>query len=277
MNHLPFAAALLLALSACQSAPVVPSPSLPADARAHCKNGDAVVIGPYKYENNMWGLDKVRGFTPEQCLLTREVDGRTEVGWKWHWPGLDYTVFAYPQIMYGWKPWSGGKPSDVRFPLRVDRITELTIDYAVETEATGSYNLAPEVWLMRDGQWSEKADPSRISGEIMFWMDYREGARPAGQVVGHPVVGGVTYELWKLDNIGDKGDGTGWTIYSFKSPTRQRSGRIPVHELLAYMVANKHIRTDEHVASVEFGNEVMGGTGTTWVKRFKVEVGPLRP
>jgi hypothetical protein len=245
MNHLPFAAALLLALSACQSTPVAPSSPLPADVRAHCKNGETMVFGPYKYENNMWGLDKARGFTPEQCLLTREVDGRTEVGWKWHWPGLDYTVFAYPQIMYGWKPWSGGKPSDVRFPLRVDRITQLTIDYAVETEATGSYNLAPEVWLIRDGQWSEKPDPTRISGEIMFWMDYREG--------------------------------TGWTIYSFKSPTRQRSGRIPVHELLAYMVDNKHIRTDEHVASVEFGNEVMGGTGTTWVKRFKVEVGPLRP
>lgn len=277
MNHLPFAAALLLALAACQSTPVAPSSPLPADVRAHCKNGETMVFGPYKYENNMWGLDKARGFTPEQCLLTREVDGRTEVGWKWHWPGLDYTVFAYPQIMYGWKPWSGGKPSDVRFPLRVDRITQLTIDYAVETEATGSYNLAPEVWLIRDGQWSEKPDPTRISGEIMFWMDYREGATPAGHVVGRPVVGGVTYELWKRDNIGDKGDGTGWTIYSFKSPTRQRSGRIPVHELLAYMVANKHIRTDEHVASVEFGNEVMGGTGTTWVKRFKVEVGPLRP
>lgn len=271
--HLAACAALAVAsaLAACSTAPVIPaSAAVPAGAVAHCRNNDTVVVGPYRYENNMWGLDKVKGFTPSQCLMTRDVGGRRQVGWTWQWPGFDRTVFAYPQIIYGWKPWSGGKPTDTRYPLRVDRVAELTIDYTVSTQATGTYNLAPEIWLTRDGQWSEQPDPKAITGEIMFWMDYRDGATPAGSIVGRPVVGGITYELWKMENIGNKGDGTGWTIYSFRSPTRQLSGKIPVHELLAYMVAQGHVKPDEHVASVEFGNEVMGGSGTTWVESFEI-------
>jgi hypothetical protein len=58
----------------------------------------------------------------------------------------------------------------------------------------------------------------------------------------------------------------------FKSPTIRRQGRISIHVLLQHLVASKLISPDEYVASVEFGNEVMGGTGTTWVRRFDLEV-----
>lgn len=247
--------------------------SFPAAATPWCEPYATVVTGAYRYENNMWGADKARGFTPRQCLLSREATGGgTEMGWTWDWAGHDRTVFAYPQIIYGWKPWSGGRPTDPHFPLRVDRIKTLTLDYAVETTAEGSYNLAPEVWLTKDGGWSERPDPTRITTEIMFWMDSRGGATPAGHIVERPVIGGVTYELWKMDNIGNKGDGRGWTIYSFRAPTPQLSASIPLHELLAHMVAQGHVAPDEHVASVEFGNEVMGGRGTTWVRRFEIGV-----
>jgi hypothetical protein len=246
-----------------------PGRNLP-DVQAQCRNGDTQVIGAYKYENNMWGADKARGFTPEQCLLTRTVNGSKQVGWTWYWPGMDRSVFAYPQIMWGWKPWSGGKPSDARFPARVGDLKSLTMDFEVQTDAQGTYNLAPEIWLTSSGAWSEAPNPKLITTEIMFWMDYQQGATPAGSIVDRPVINGVAYELWKMDNIGNKGDGTGWTIYSFKSPTIQHAGRIDIQALLAYMVGKGWVSKDEYVASVEFGNEVMGGSGTTWVKRFEV-------
>ena len=34
------------------------------------------------------------------------------------------------------------------------------------------------------------------------------------------------------------------------------------------------VSPDEYVASVEFGNEVVGGSGTTWVRKFAVNVAP---
>jgi hypothetical protein len=240
---------------------------------ALCGAEAAHVDGPYKYENNQWGKKKAKGKF-EQCLLKRTVEGRTEVGWTWNWPGHDPSVFAYPEIIFGWKPWSGGKPSDSRFPLKVGDIQHLAMHYTVETEASGTYNLAPEIWLTRSGQWSAEPNPRLITAEIMFWMDYKDGARPAGRVIDEPTIDGIKYELWKADNIGDMGDGKGWVLYSFKSPIIQHQGSISIHTLLRHMIEKQLVRADEYVASVEFGNEVMGGTGTTWVKRFQVEVRP---
>jgi len=239
--------------------------------KANCDAWANHFDGPYKYENNVWGADKAPGKF-EQCLLTRQSAGRTEVGWTWNFPGFDPSVYAYPQILFGWKPWSGGKPTDARFPLRVADVRHIALHYQVETRASGAYNLAPEIWLTSSGAWSEKANPSLITAEVMFWMDYKSGARPAGRVVDTPTLDGVTYELWKADEIGDKGNGKGWVLYSFKSPTIQHQGTISIHELLGHLVRAKHVSPDHYVASVEFGNEVMGGTGTTWVKRFEVEV-----
>lgn len=242
-------------------------------ATADCQIWSSYFDGPYKYENNQWGHDKSAGGF-EQCLLRREREGHTQWGWTWYWPGHDPSVFAYPQILFGWKPWSGGNPTDARFPLRVRDAKHVVLKYAVDMEATGSYNLAPEIWIIDSGQWSGAANPKSISTEVMFWMDYHGVAQPAGSIVDKPSLLGTEYELWKLDNIGDKGDGTGWTILTFKSPTPQHQGTIEIHSLLAYLVDAGQVNPDHYVASVEFGNEVMGGSGTTWVKQFEVEVEP---
>ena len=242
-------------------------------ATADCTIWSSHWDGPYKYENNQWGHDKSAGEF-EQCLLERQVAGRTQLGWTWHWPGHDPSVFAYPQIIFGWKPWSGGNPTDPRFPMRVADVQHIVMRYAVETEASGSYNLAPEIWLTESGEWSTAPNPKLISAEIMFWMDYQGEARPAGDIVDRPRLGELAYELWKMDEIGDKGDGTGWTIYTFKSPRIQRRGSIEIHTLLGYLVEQGHVSADHYVASIEFGNEIMGGSGTTWVEQFELEVKP---
>ncbi len=242
-------------------------------ATADCRIWSTYFDGPYKYENNQWGSDKSAGGF-EQCLLTRQVAGRTEHGWTWYWPGFDPSVFAYPQIMFGWKPWSGGTPTDPRFPMRVKDVQHVVLQYAVETTASGSYNLAPEIWLIDKGEWSSSPNPGLITTEVMFWMDYQGKAQPAGSIVDRPTLGGVQYELWKMDNIGDKGDGTGWTILTFKSPKVQPTGTIEIHTLLKYLVDAGQANPDHYVASIEFGNEIMGGSGVTWVKDFEVDVQP---
>jgi hypothetical protein len=281
------ALSLAVVVSACTPAGVAPAAMEPAEPEANaarellppaqgveenCAAWASYQDGPYKYENNVWGSAKAQGKF-EQCLLRRELAGKSQFGWKWSWPGFDKTVFAYPQIIFGWKPWSGGGSTDPRFPLRVDAIKTLKLHYSVKTQATGSYNLAPEIWLIGPGgKATTAANPSLITAEVMFWMDYKSGAQPAGRVIAKPVLDGVTYELWKADTIGDKGNGQGWALYSFKSPTIQHQGSISIDAMMHYLVAEKHVRADEQVASVEFGNEVMGGTGETWVERFDVEL-----
>jgi hypothetical protein len=248
-----------------------PKASAPAQSEpgvtSNCAAWATQVDGPYRYENNVWGHDKAKsGY--EQCLLQRTVNGRVERGWSWNWPGFDASVFAYPQIVFGWKPWSGGQPTDERFPLKVADIEHLALHYEVETQATGTYNLAPEIWLTRSGKWTPSATPGLITTEIMFWMDYSGGAEPAGKLVDRPKVGGIGYEMWRADDFGAGGK---WRYLAFKSTEIRRQGTIDMLAVLRYAIERKLVNADHYVASVEFGNEVMGGSGTTWVERFEVE------
>src|ERR1700744_1778283 len=130
--------------------------------KAVCENNATLGGGAYHYENNQWGWAKEHS-RYEQCLLEREVSGQTERGWTWAWPGQDSSVFAYPEIIYGWKPWAGGKTSDPRFPPKGSAMQQLAIDYEVETNATGNYNLAPEVWLISGRPSAGERNPGLIS------------------------------------------------------------------------------------------------------------------
>ena len=272
--HRTAPAACVLLLAACASTPPAPVAApgrAEAGVIANCTPNARTTVGPYIYENNTWGSDKARDAF-EQCLVERERDGRKEIGWTWNWPGFDPSVYGYPEIIFGWKPWSGGASTHPRLPIKVTAVKEMTMRYEVETRATGAYNLAPEIWLTDSGEVSEAPRPTALTTEIMFWMDYKNGARPAGSVVDTPEIEGVKYELWRASNIGNRGDGKGWTLYSFKSPTPQHKGEIKIHALLAYMLSKNLVSPQEYVASIEFGNEMMGGTGTTWVRRFEIEV-----
>ncbi|HYQ44677.1 MAG TPA: hypothetical protein VER11_21985 [Polyangiaceae bacterium] len=239
---------------------------------ANCTPESTEMVGPYRHNNNQWGHDKAKG-KYEQCLLTRQLDGHTERGWTWSWPGFDASVFAYPEIELGWKPWSGGQSTDPRFPMKVAELPQLTLDYEVETVAEGSYDLAPEVWLMNGPGPFAAANPQSITTEVMFWMDYAAGARPAGEVIEKPIIDGIEYELWKADSIGKDANGKGWLLLSFKSTTIRRKGTLELRTLLKHLIARRLVNPNDYLGSVEFGNEVMGGSGTTWVKRFDVRVG----
>jgi len=266
---------LVFALCAvgCRPYPGAHAPGVDAPGvKSWCENNATLGGGAYHYENNQWGWAKEHS-RYEQCLLEREVSGQTERGWTWAWPGQDSSVFAYPEIIFGWKPWTGGKSSDPRFPLKLSNVRELAIDYAVETSATGSYNLAPEVWLIRGRPSAGERNPGLISAEIMFWVEASGVARPAGSVVDRPTIAGKQYEVWQMDHAGDNGRG-GWRLISIKTLTTERAGTIPVAELLRYLVQKDLVSAEHLVASVEFGNEISGGTGTTWVKQFAVHVSP---
>ncbi|MES1179299.1 MAG: hypothetical protein ABUL62_33595 [Myxococcales bacterium] len=242
-----------------------------AGVRADCAAWSVRRDGRVRYENNQWGGSKAQG-PHEQCLLTREQNGQIQVGWTWNWPGFDPSVFAYPEVVVGWKPWSGGASTDVHFPIRVADVEQLALSYQVETTVTGSYDLAPEIWLT-DANASAHANPKSITTEVMFWMDYTEGARPAGKVVDTVTLNGIDYELWQEDNIGLSANGKGWRLLSFKSPSPQHQATIDIAALLGHLVKAKLASSNDFLASVELGNEVMGGTGTTWVKQFDVRLG----
>jgi hypothetical protein len=57
------------------------------------------------------------------------------------------------------------------------------------------------------------------------------GAHPARRLVERPSLDGTTYERWKADSIGSRGDGAGWVLSAFNSQAVQRR-HDSVHRLL---------------------------------------------
>jgi hypothetical protein len=238
---------------------------------SECNNGYAIADGPYRYENNQWGSDKSQG-PFEQCLLKRTVNGKQERGWTWNFPGTDSSVFSYPEIIFGWKPWTGGKTTDPHLPTRVGDFKKLTLVYEVESQITGSYNLAPEVWVTSRNVQNGPASPTSISAEVMFWVDSGGVARPGGSMVATPVVNGETWELWQQDGAaGDARTGARWRLLSFKRATPLLKGVLEIPAFMRLLVEQQLIDPNHYIATIEFGNEVTGGTGTTWVKHFEVQ------
>lgn len=237
---------------------------------SRCNNGYAVADGPYRYENNQWGSGKAQG-PFEQCLLERTVNGRRERGWTWSFPGTDSTVFSYPEIIFGWKPWTGGKTTHPALPMRVGDYKKLTLVYEVESQIAGSYNLAPEVWLTNRRVQNGDADPRSIRAEVMFWMDSGGVARPGGAKIADVEVAGDAYELWVQDGANGSGASEAqWRLISFKRPMPLLKGEIDIPAFMRILAERNLVDPNHYIATVEFGNEVTGGTGTTWVKHFEV-------
>lgn len=245
---------------------------LVAGVESNCNNGYTVGDGPYVYENNQWGSGKSKGRF-EQCLLERTVSGKKQRGWSWNFPGTDSSVFSYPEVIFGWKPWSGGKTTHPSLPVRISDLRKLTVVYDVDSEVNGSFNLAHEVWVTRRGVKNGAAAPESISAEVMFWVDYGGVAQPAGARIAQGLeIGGDKYDLWSLDNANASGAAAvSWRLISFQLLEPNLHGSLDIPAFMRVLVERNLVDPAHYIASVEFGNEVMGGVGTTWINHFEVQ------
>ena len=227
---------------------------------AHCGDWAELADSGLVYQNNVWGKGDIADY--EQCLLTRSVDGVVEYGWRWQWPKGTGHVKAYPQVIYGHKPWNAASTASV-LPARIESIRELSIAYAVEMSAQGTYNLAYDIWLTS----SNPPIPDTITHEVMIWMARTFEAQPRQYLAGQVVVDDIAYDLYLRPNF-HPASGAGYIAFVSQEP--QFSGVVDVVALLGYLVEHDHISADHYVASVELGNEVIDGTGELWLQRFQV-------
>lgn len=247
---------------------------------ASCTDGAVIIDGIYKYMNNTWGVNE--DITYQQCLIQKDENGTKKYGWTWTFSGkAPNWVYSYPEILVGWSPWGGGTATDPSYPVKISDISSLTMTFDVDMDINGSYNLAPEIWIIS----SKPASPTMekpetlITTEIMFWMDYTSGTQPSGSVVGVIESGGKQYDLWFKDSHSNSGDEVSWKVYSLVCREKQNSGTINIIGIINTLNANGYaINTEEYIASVEFGNETFGPeetsscSGTTWINSYSVDL-----
>lgn len=245
-----------------------PSPSV-----AETGGVKSLIVGSQRYDTNPWGRDKTRSSFDQQ-LVQRQSGGRDQVGWHWCWPGFVASGFAYPGVLCGWKPWAGGRPSDQRFPVRVVDAKDLVIDYCVDVRAVGSFNLTFCAWICKSGGWSFAPDVSAMTTEVMVCPDYYSGCVPGGRFVSELHVDGENYEIWHEVGHGkeEKGDDRGWNMLTLRGVGGRKSGALALGALLFELARRGLVESDEYLTSVELGNEVMGGAGTTFVERYDLHL-----
>jgi RNA polymerase sigma factor (sigma-70 family) len=247
----------------------LPEPVSPCAAR----EPDSIqIVGNRRFDTNAWGYAKSRDRF-EQRLVRRRRAGEDQLGWYWYWRGFDQSAFAFPEVLIGWKPWSGGVPTDPRLPVSVAASERLAVTFAVETRATGTHNLALSTWLSRSPGWSVASDPAKITTEVMVWPDYTPGATPPGRFVESLRVEGEPYELWRAVAHGKQyRHGLGWTVLTLRGAGGKRRGTVPFGALLGELGRRGYVAPENHVTCIELGNEVMGGAGTTFVEQFSIEL-----
>ncbi|PZU58922.1 MAG: hypothetical protein DI547_09140, partial [Sphingobium sp.] len=172
------------------------------------------------------------------------------------------TVLAYPEVAYGNSPKGGDKavidPS-VIFPLKVGDMKTLTVHYDVAYSGnTSGFNVAYDLWFTS----VPNGGRDTITNEVMIWL-HQGNVPPFGTLVG-------TYS---------DGSFSGKIYYSAEhnytaiiSDTDLTEGQIDIAAMLATLRSMGILSSDEHLASLELGAEVVTGTGSLTVNNLDVDV-----
>ena len=252
-----------------------PDPPEPPDTvQEFCEDWKQLESHAFHYLNNVWGKGNITNY--EQCLLRRAVDGDTRYGWRWRWPSGGNLVKAFPEVIYGHKPWHPSSTT-AALPRKVSDIGDLSVDYDVKMEAEGSYNLA----FIMYGTSSETPTPGTITHEIMVWVGDRSRAwEPQSSYYKREddvAVDGARYALYinPYANWLDEGPPT-FKFIAFNSHSAQLNGTLDLKSFIDYLIEIGELTAETHISSVELGNEIENGTGEVWLDRFRVDVGSSR-
>ena len=224
--------------------------------------------------NNVWNKHAAKDGSWTQCLEKRIVDGSPQFGWSWSWPSSwPRVIYSQPQIKVGSSPWAPEPKFDRTFPLKISELKKLDVSHYIEISTNGQHNTATTIWLITEPYQGRQPKPAIIAAEIMFWTYATEGHfDPAGRKSGELTVGDSTWEVWHKKNWQDQSgvNDNKWTIVSFRATKSSMKANIPTLELLNYAIDKKLISEELYIADVELGNEIMNGSGLTWVKEFNV-------
>ena len=250
-----------------------PQPPEPPDTvQEFCEDWTRLESPPFEYLNNVWGKGHVTDY--EQCLLRRVVDGDTRYGWRWRWPSGGNLVKAFPEVIFGHKPWDPPTAATA-LPRKISSIGSLSVDYDVKMKAEGSYNLA----FIMYGTSTETPTPGTITHEIMVWVGDRSRAwEPQHSYYKREdavAVDGARYALYMNPHANWLSEGPpSFKFIAFNSHTVQLNGTLNLKSFIDYLIEIGELTAETHISSVHLGNEIESGTGEVWLDRYRVNVGP---
>lgn len=233
---------------------VLLSIGLSQDTTFYCDPWAQRSFGDYLIENNVWGQGEINDYS--QCIFTTND---SSFGWNWSWPDVGYNVKAYPEIIFGKKPWSTTSTT-YELPMKISMVETFEVNFDLTIEASGNYNLAFEFWVTEDSMSSQ----DQITNEVMIWTT-NNLLQPAGEQIAVFFSDGHYYDLYRAE-FDD------WIYYAFVSQIDQYEGTLDIQNFINYLLATDHLDPNEYLASFELGNEIVNGSGQTNIRNYTISI-----
>ncbi len=230
--------------------------------RKACNKYENIWFDELLLENNVWNSSG----SFSQCVYLREQGNNKTYGWQWSYSTNANGVNAFPEVIYGWKPWKD-KSSNNKLPKELSQINKLKVTYDVEVyRNNGSYNLAFDNWITA----SSSVTPQNAKFEFMIWED-SNNLNPFGDFQEEVKVSNGTYKFYRGEPTWEPA-GCNWTYLAFVRTEKRSSGTVDVDELLKYLINKGIVPQNSYLSSIELGNEVGNSSGYAVVKQFEVDI-----
>lgn len=224
-----------------------------AEYASSCDTNSNVLIktGNYTFTTNPWGKGSMVNFT--NCITGNTVAGGGVVGRiNWDWVNLHHGVKSYPEIMY--RP--NGQPPNIV----INEINSLYTSFNVSVTATGDYNIAYDLWIDSSKQvdhWPHKAEV--MIKAVQTWTD--------SPVVDTVTVNGIVFDVvvttsqYQTDT---------WPLYIFQAKVPLYQATLQLKPFFDYLTSRNYLSGTDVISTIEFGSEIMHGTGIVTVNSFEV-------
>jgi hypothetical protein len=222
-----------------------------------CRDWFLGEAGEYHVQNNVWGNEHIPAY--QQCVGIEPIPGGVRTGWSWNWPLGGDGVKAYPEVIFGWKPWHA-RSTTTQLPIRIDRLDRAPVAFDIQWSTSGVANLAFDCWITRS--WPPTERNRKV--ELMIWLDNRGWRNPAGDRDDRVTVGGRQFDLYIRQPA--------HTYVAFVATSPMRAGELDIAEFVAHLVGRGYVAPTDWLASVELGNEIKGGSGQTTIERFSASI-----
>lgn len=249
---------------------VVAPPVLDTTFKSSCIHNEAsspIMLARFNVTTNDWGVyGKPLTYSFRNCISARNVTEESVAATiEWSLPqigeqGVGYDIKSYPAIIYGHQL-NGAYTMNSHLPIPVNAITPtLAANYEVEVQETG--------WSQTffDVVFTSGRANNTLTTDIAVMVTKTPYAvqMDSSEFVETVTIDGVTYDVFA-----HKRETPRFSIF-FYPRTNKLSGSLKVKLFSDYLLSKNFLNANDYLDGIEFGTEVISGTGKTEIKSYSI-------
>lgn len=261
--------------------PFDPSPTQ--STCAHTPADKPLIFSGYNVSTNMWNVVDSAGnikplpFTFTECANGKNLaDNAISASWNWSLPQADWRypesanntagyVKAFPEIIYGRQLYGATSTGSV-LPMRVSEVN-LVANYDVYVDSDGidqTFLQGTYIATRDSNEWLSSVTVMLRPTKVC--MD--ECGNPH-KYVETKVIDGITYYVYMQIELDEQKNIPRYNV-ELLVKENHLTGNMSIKSINDYLVSKGWLRPENYMNSIEFGTEVISGTGKTTVNHFSV-------